>query len=232
MHAAVVLRQPPLTPVNPQDIITWCHSQLALYKCPTTIHLMDELPTTGSGKVLKKVLRATFSHGSGAAAPAAAAASSAVTAAPAAEMPSSAVPILVVASAAAQAAVNAVAPYFDHSASDAHTPSRAASRVKGGGQVFSHELLDAVAAQFPAACMLNMAAAGAVLDPAQCHLSVVDDWTAAVTQVSTCVPTQQQHRLCQSCTAKFCCTCSKTTSDTAACSSSVACTMRPEYVLS
>lgn len=61
VHSAVVLRHPSIS-VTPQDIITWCQSQLAPYKCPTTVHIVTEVPTTGSGKVLKNVLRATFSQ--------------------------------------------------------------------------------------------------------------------------------------------------------------------------
>ena len=229
VHAAVVLCLTPLTPVNPQDIVTWCHSQLALYKCPTTVHVVEELPTTGSGKVLKKVLRATFSHGSGATA--LAVASPAVTAVPAGEMASSATQIQAVASAAAQAAVSAVAPRLDHSASDAHTPAKAASS-KDGSQISCHELLDAVAAHFPDACMLDTAASGVVMDPAKCHLSVVDDWTAAVTQVSII---QHHHHLhCQSCIAiiNVCCICSRPTACAAACSWSVACKIWPKCAIS
>ncbi len=83
VHSAIVLRQPLVTPVTPQAVITWCQSQLALYKCPTSVHIIDELPTTGSGKVLKNVLRATFSKGGASAAAVAAAA-----AGPAVSMPS------------------------------------------------------------------------------------------------------------------------------------------------
>lgn len=68
VHSAIVLRQPLTTPLTPQAVITWCQSQLALYKCPTSVHIIDELPTSGSGKVLKNVLRATFSKGGASAA--------------------------------------------------------------------------------------------------------------------------------------------------------------------
>lgn len=71
VHSAIVLREPPVNHVTPQAIITWSQSQLALYKCPTSVHIVDELPTTGSGKVLKSVLRATFSKGGASAAAAA-----------------------------------------------------------------------------------------------------------------------------------------------------------------
>lgn len=82
VHSAIVLRQPLVTPLTPQAVITWCQSQLALYKCPTSVHIIDELPTTGSGKVLKNVLRAIFSKGGAPAVsmPSLAAASEAATA--------------------------------------------------------------------------------------------------------------------------------------------------------
>ena len=34
-----------------QDIISWCHDNMAAYKCPRSIVFVDSLPKTGSGKV-------------------------------------------------------------------------------------------------------------------------------------------------------------------------------------
>ena len=63
VHAALVLRQTALVnPIAPQEVIAWCQANLATYKCPTAVHFADEMPTTGSGKVQKNVLRAMFSH--------------------------------------------------------------------------------------------------------------------------------------------------------------------------
>lgn len=50
--ACVVLR----TPVEPSTIITWARERLAVYKCPTRIHAMSELPTGPSGKIHKREL--------------------------------------------------------------------------------------------------------------------------------------------------------------------------------
>ncbi|WP_420569202.1 long-chain-fatty-acid--CoA ligase [Thalassovita sp.] len=40
-----------------QDIITWCRSEMAAYKCPRVIEFVDELPKSGSGKVLWRELQ-------------------------------------------------------------------------------------------------------------------------------------------------------------------------------
>jgi len=40
----------------PSTIITWARERLAVYKCPTRIHAMSELPTGPSGKIHKREL--------------------------------------------------------------------------------------------------------------------------------------------------------------------------------
>lgn len=167
VHAAILLRHPPSTPVTPQQLIAWCQSQLALYKCPTAVHTVEELPTTGSGKVLKNVLRATFTRGSG-------------SAAAAATMPVSAGPLLAVAAAAAEAAVDVVASHGGRSASDGHTPFRGSSV---GEQDKDADMLDAITAQCPGACFLDAYSDGLVMDSGECYLLVVGNWATAVTQV-------------------------------------------------
>lgn len=62
VHAAIVLH-PSAVPITSQQLIKWCHESLASYKCPTTVHLMPELPLTGSGKVLKTALKAALAAG-------------------------------------------------------------------------------------------------------------------------------------------------------------------------
>ena len=185
VHAAVVLRQPPSTPATPQHLITWCHSQLALYKCPTAVHIMEELPTTGSGKVLKNVLRATFTRGTGAMAAAAE-----VTAAVGSEVPASAGPLLAAAAAAAEAAVTAVASCTDYPASDALAPSSCTS-AEGKGKEVLAGMLDAITAQCPDVRMLHYTS-DLMIDPKECCMVVVGDWTSAVTQV---LPLLQQKRI-------------------------------------
>lgn len=46
------------TDANPdaKEIIEWCHNNMAAYKCPRSIIFVDELPKSGSGKVLWREL--------------------------------------------------------------------------------------------------------------------------------------------------------------------------------
>jgi HIP---CoA ligase len=45
------------------DIIQWCRDQMANYKVPRAVELVDELPVNATGKVLKDVLRARAATG-------------------------------------------------------------------------------------------------------------------------------------------------------------------------
>jgi acyl-CoA synthetase (AMP-forming)/AMP-acid ligase II len=45
------------------DIIRWCRDQMANYKVPRVVELVDELPVNATGKVLKDVLRARAATG-------------------------------------------------------------------------------------------------------------------------------------------------------------------------
>lgn len=56
--AAVVLRSNEGT--TAQDLIDWCGKELAHYKVPSNIYIVDELPTTGSGKIMKMELKDRF----------------------------------------------------------------------------------------------------------------------------------------------------------------------------
>ena len=56
--AAVVLR--PGVTAAPDDIIAGLRRQIAGYKCPKTVFLVDSLPKSGAGKVLRKELRRRF----------------------------------------------------------------------------------------------------------------------------------------------------------------------------
>lgn len=53
--------------VAPGELIAYCRTQLAGYKVPKAVHLVDELPKDSQGKLLKRVLR-TVPSPSGAAA--------------------------------------------------------------------------------------------------------------------------------------------------------------------
>ncbi|MFT5690580.1 MAG: fatty-acyl-CoA synthase [Planctomycetota bacterium] len=55
VNAAVVLKSGIVVEV--EELRTFCRERLAGYKVPKVVHLMDELPRTGSGKVAKRLLR-------------------------------------------------------------------------------------------------------------------------------------------------------------------------------
>jgi fatty-acyl-CoA synthase/long-chain acyl-CoA synthetase len=58
VHAAVVLE--PGVDLGADDIMAFARQHLAAYKIPRSVSFLDELPRTGSGKVLKRELRAPF----------------------------------------------------------------------------------------------------------------------------------------------------------------------------
>jgi acyl-CoA synthetase (AMP-forming)/AMP-acid ligase II len=58
--AFVVTGTPGLTGT---DIIEWCRDQMANYKVPRAVELVEELPVNATGKVLKDVLRARAATG-------------------------------------------------------------------------------------------------------------------------------------------------------------------------
>ncbi|MBA84338.1 long-chain-fatty-acid--CoA ligase [Thalassobius sp. S69A] len=53
---AVIVPKPGQAP-TPQEIIDWCHAEMAAYKCPRVIEFTPELPKSGSGKVLWRELQ-------------------------------------------------------------------------------------------------------------------------------------------------------------------------------
>ena len=58
VHATVV--RAPGTSLSEADVIAYAREHLAAYKCPRSISFADELPRTGSGKLLKRELRAPY----------------------------------------------------------------------------------------------------------------------------------------------------------------------------
>lgn len=54
-HAYVVLS--PGTEPDADDLMTYCRQRLAAYKVPRAIHFVNELPTTSSGKLIRRELR-------------------------------------------------------------------------------------------------------------------------------------------------------------------------------
>ncbi len=45
-------------PLAPEDIIGWCHDNMAAYKCPKSVEFVDALPKSATGKVLWKDIQA------------------------------------------------------------------------------------------------------------------------------------------------------------------------------
>jgi fatty-acyl-CoA synthase/long-chain acyl-CoA synthetase len=63
VHAAVVPR--PGASLSEQDVMSFSREHLASYKTPRSVSFTGELPRTGSGKILKRVLRAPYWAGQG-----------------------------------------------------------------------------------------------------------------------------------------------------------------------
>src|SRR5688572_2392088 len=59
---ALVVRKPGAQLSEP-DLLEFCRTRLAHYKCPQSVEFLDSLPKTGTGKILKRELRKT--HGAG-----------------------------------------------------------------------------------------------------------------------------------------------------------------------
>jgi fatty-acyl-CoA synthase/long-chain acyl-CoA synthetase len=58
VHAVVVAR--PGSSLTEADVTAFAREHLASYKLPRSVSFMDELPRTGSGKILKRELRAPY----------------------------------------------------------------------------------------------------------------------------------------------------------------------------
>ena len=56
MGAAYLVLRPGET-LDPETVRPWCREQLAAYKVPATVHLLDDFPRTAAGKVRKPDLR-------------------------------------------------------------------------------------------------------------------------------------------------------------------------------
>jgi len=61
--AAFVVTRADLT-LTEADVIDFCKSRLAHFKCPKRVTLLDHLPKTGSGKIAKNRLRSYWAQGS------------------------------------------------------------------------------------------------------------------------------------------------------------------------
>ena len=52
---AVVILKPGAT-ATPEEIVAWGKEQMAAYKYPRIVEIVDELPMTATGKILKREL--------------------------------------------------------------------------------------------------------------------------------------------------------------------------------
>ena len=57
VKAVVVLRASHKGQVSEQDIVDWCHANMAAYKAPRAVQFVDALPKSGTGKVMWRTLQ-------------------------------------------------------------------------------------------------------------------------------------------------------------------------------
>ena len=57
IFAFVVLKPGARGTVTEDQIVAWCHDEMAVYKSPRRVRFVDALPKTASGKILKRLLR-------------------------------------------------------------------------------------------------------------------------------------------------------------------------------
>ena len=65
---ALVVRKPN-TQLSEGELIDFCRTRLAHYKCPNSVEFLDSLPKTGTGKILKRELRKLYGVGVGSSVP-------------------------------------------------------------------------------------------------------------------------------------------------------------------
>jgi acyl-CoA synthetase (AMP-forming)/AMP-acid ligase II len=58
VHATIV--RSPGSPLTSEEVTAFAREHLASYKVPRSVAFADELPRTGSGKLLKRQLRAPY----------------------------------------------------------------------------------------------------------------------------------------------------------------------------
>jgi fatty-acyl-CoA synthase len=59
---ALVVLKPGATATE-AELLEFCRARIAHYKCPRSVEFMDQLPKTGTGKILKRDLRKKYWHG-------------------------------------------------------------------------------------------------------------------------------------------------------------------------
>jgi len=57
IHAVLVLK--PGGATTSEEIVAWCRERMAAYKYPRVVRIVDSLPMTATGKILKRVLRSS-----------------------------------------------------------------------------------------------------------------------------------------------------------------------------
>ena len=64
VRAVVTLTDPDAAgPELAAELLAFCRSELATYKCPRTVDFVDELPRDDSGKLYKRLLRERYWDG-------------------------------------------------------------------------------------------------------------------------------------------------------------------------
>ncbi|WP_018084600.1 AMP-binding enzyme [Desulfurispora thermophila] len=57
VKAFVVLRENYKGQIKPEEVIEWAKNSMAAYKYPRQVEFRDALPATGTGKVLRRLLK-------------------------------------------------------------------------------------------------------------------------------------------------------------------------------
>jgi long-chain acyl-CoA synthetase len=58
VHAVVVVRDATADDILRDELVAWCRTRLAAFKCPRSLVFTEALPLSAAGKVLKTTLRA------------------------------------------------------------------------------------------------------------------------------------------------------------------------------
>jgi long-chain acyl-CoA synthetase len=59
VKAFVSLREECKGSTTPEDLVAFCKEQMAAYKYPRIVEIIDEIPKTATGKILRRSLRQT-----------------------------------------------------------------------------------------------------------------------------------------------------------------------------
>ena len=59
VKALVVLKPDARDTITPEDVMSWCREQIAVYKAPRRIQFVDALPKSSTGKIAWRELQET-----------------------------------------------------------------------------------------------------------------------------------------------------------------------------